>query len=184
MEILKRWGALLLLLLAAPAATPAQPAAPEYDVKAAFLYNFTKFVDWPAGAFPDERSSLRICVLGDNPFGNALQAAVGDEIAGHRLTVVRSESISNPAGCHVLFISRSERERLARILGEVRNAPVLTVADSPGFLEQGGAINFVLDRSKVRFEINREAAERAGLRISSKLLQLATRVLPAPQAGP
>lgn len=182
MAVLSRAFLLAALLTAAP--TLAQRVASEYDVKAAFLYNFTKFVEWPAGAFADEKASLRLCVLGENPFGGSLQTLAEEEVAGHRLTVVRSESLSSPEGCHVLFISRSERERLPRILNDVRNAPVLTVADSPGFLEQGGAINFVLDRSKVRFEINRRAAERSGLKISSKLLQLATRVVPASETGP
>jgi hypothetical protein len=170
--------------LATAGAALAQPAAPEYDVKAAFLYNFTKFVEWPPGAFQDERSSLRFCVLGENSFGAALQTLAGEEVSGHKLTLVRSESISNLGGCHVLFIARSERERIPRILADLGNAPVLTVADTPGFLEQGGTINFILDGSKVRFEINRAAADKAGIKISSKLLQLARRVLPEVKAGP
>jgi hypothetical protein len=178
-------GCLLLFLaalLALPAAAPAQ-TAPEYDVKAAFLFNFTKFVDWPSSAFPDP-NSLKVCVLGDDPFGHSLQAVAGEQVANHKLTVVRTDSISKPGGCQVLFISRSEREHLSQILAAVRDSPVLTVGDTKGFVDQGVIINFTPEGSKVRFEINTESAERAGIKISSKLLQLAKRVVPSPGARP
>lgn len=167
-------------LLAMPAAAGAEVAA-EYDVKAAFLFNFTKFVDWPPSAFADGRSSLKLCVLGEDPFGRSLQEVAGEEVGDRKLTVLRAGHLSDPAGCHVLFVSRSERKRLSEILPAVRNDPVLTVGDADGFLEQGGIINFVLEGSKVRFEINQEAADRAGLKISSKLMRLASRVLPGPR---
>jgi len=186
MPLLRRWPALLLLLaalLALPGGLHAQ--AEEYDVKAAFLYNFAKFVDWPPAAFPEPKGSFRICVLGKDPFGGSLQAAVnGEEIAGHRLTVVRSASLAKPAGCQILFVSRSERDQTSEILSAVKDSPVLTVGDAPGFLEQGGIINFLLEGNKVRFEINNEAAGKAGLSISSKLLQLARRVVPSPGVRP
>jgi len=189
MAILKRGPllALLAVLLAFSGAggARAETSAGEYDVKAAFLYNFAKFVDWPQAAFPDPNGSFKICVLGKDPFGGSLQAAVGgEEIAGHKLIVVRTESLSKPAGCQILFISRSEREQTAQVLAAVRDAPVLTVGDAPGFLEQGGIINFLLEGTKVRFEINNEAAGRARITISSKLLQLARRVVPNPGARP
>jgi hypothetical protein len=186
MALLRRWPALVLLLavLLAPGRVHAQPAG-EYDVKAAFLYNFAKFVDWPSAAFPEPNSSFRICVLGKDPFGGSLQAAVGgEEIAGHKLTVVRTDSLSRPAGCQILFISRSERDQTSQVLTAVRDSPVLTVGDAPGFLEQGGMINFLLEGGKVRFEINNEAAGRANIRISSKLLQLARRVVSNPGVRP
>jgi hypothetical protein len=175
---------LLAILLAAPGRLHAQPAG-EYDLKAAFLYNFAKFVDWPPAAFPEPNGSFRICVLGKDPFGGSLQAAVnGEEIAGHKLTVVRTDSLAKPSGCQILFLSRSERDQTSQILSAVKDAPVLTVGDAPGFLEQGGIINFLLEGNKVRFEINNEAAGRAGLSISSKLLQLARRVVTNPGARP
>jgi hypothetical protein len=187
MALLRRRPAFVLLLaalLAIPAGVRAQ-AAGEYDLKAAFLYNFAKFVDWPPSAFPEPNASFRICVLGRDPFGGSLQAAVGgEEIAGHKLTVVRTDSLSKPTGCQILFISRSERDHAAQVLAAVRESPVLTVADTPGFLEQGGIINFLLEGGKVRFEINKEAADKAGLTISSKLLQLARRVVTSPGARP
>ncbi|HEY9421241.1 MAG TPA: YfiR family protein [Thermoanaerobaculia bacterium] len=164
-------------LLAAPAVLPAQTAG-EYDVKAAFLYNFTKFVEWPDGAFPD--GSFRICVLGDDPFGRSLMGLTSQEVAGRKLTVVRARDMEKLEGCHVLFISRSERGRLPEILSEVRDSPVLTVADTRGFLDDGGVINFTLEGSKVRFEISQEAADRARLKISSKLMRLATHVKGGP----
>jgi hypothetical protein len=172
----------LAAVLAAPGVAGAQAAATEYAVKAAFLYNFTKFVEWPDSAFPD--GTLRLCVLGENPFGKTLQTVAGEEVAGHKLTVLSTEKLSDPAGCQVLFISQSERERMPRILADLRDLPVLTVSDTGGFIDHGGIINFTLERGKVRFEINQEAAERAGIKISSKLLRLATRVTPGTKPGP
>lgn len=164
----------LAVLFTAPAALRAQTAG-EYDVKAAFLYNFTKFVEWPSDAFADD--SFRICVLGEDPFGKSLKDLTGQEAAGRKLQVlVFKEDIARPEDCHVLFVSRSERGRLPSILAAVRSSPVLTVSDTSGFLDNGGIINFILEGSKVRFEINQEAADRAKIKISSKLMQLAKRV--------
>jgi hypothetical protein len=150
--------------------------ASESDVKAAFLYNFTKFVEWPSAAFADARSPLKICVLGEDPFGKTLRALMDEEVGGRPLSLLRLDNLSNPAACHVLFISRSEKKRLPQILAALGETPVLTVGDTPEFLEQGGIINFILEGSKVRFEINQEAAERVGIKISSKLLALARNV--------
>jgi hypothetical protein len=173
---------LAALLLAVPGAAPAQTAE-EYAVKAAFLYNFAKFVDWPPAAFPDP-SNLKICVLGDDPFGGSLETVAGEQVAGRKLNVVRTDSTSKLAGCQILFISRSERERIPQILAAVKGSPVLTVGDTQKFADDGVIINFILEGSKVRFEINTDSAERARLRISSKLLQLARRIVAAPGARP
>lgn len=155
----------------------AQAVAPEYDVKAAFLFNFTKFVEWPQAAFADEHSPLKLCVLGENPFGKALlKGLTEEEVGGRKLIFLRLESTNNLETCHVLYVSRSERERLPQILASLHNAPVLTVGDTPAFLDQGGMINFILEGSKVRFDVNLEAAEPAGLKISSRLLALAKHV--------
>lgn len=185
MAVLRRSLAPLLTfaaLLAAPAVLPAQTAG-EYAVKAAFLYNFTKFVEWPPSAFPD--GSFRVCVLGDDPFGKSLKDLTGEEVAGHKLQVLvfREHERVRTEGCNVLFISRSERGRFPEILSAVQGSPVLTVADTRGFLDDGGVINFILEGSKVRFEINQQAAERAGIKISSKLMRLATRVKGGPGSG-
>ena len=146
--------------------------ASEYDVKAAFLYNFTKFVEWPSSALT-ERSDFQLCVLGEDPFGKSLKMVEDEKVAGRRITLLRTPKLAEPEGCHILFISRSERNRIPEILLDLGTAPVLTVSDTSGFLDQGGIINFVLEGSKVRFEINQAAAERAGIKISSKLLRLA-----------
>jgi hypothetical protein len=165
-------AALLLALVPLPAG--AQEAEPEYELKAAFLYNFVKFVDWPPEAFAGERSPLTICVYGKDPFGKSLDGVVQGETLGERsLLVQRPEALDDLRDCQVLFVSRSERQRLAEVLARVEGAPVLTVADTDGFLRAGGIINFVLEENKVRFLINLAAAERSRLRISSKLLRLA-----------
>ncbi len=173
---------LLAVLLALPAAAAAQTAS-EYDIKAAFLYNFTKFVDWPPAAFPDP-GNLKVCVLGQDPFGGSLRTVAGEQVGGRKLTVTAVESVSRAAGCQVLFISRSERERLGQILAGIGDSPVLTVGDTDGYASRGVAINFVLEGSKVRFEVNTDSADRAGIKISSKLLQLAKRIVTSPGARP
>ncbi|MFL6231652.1 MAG: YfiR family protein [Thermoanaerobaculia bacterium] len=184
MALLRRWLALapLAVLLAVPAAAAAPPVS-EYDVKAAFLYNFAKFVEWPPDAFPDT-SSLKICVLDEDPFGKSLQAVTDEQVGEHKLIVTRTESLAKPAGCQILFISRSEKERVRQILSAVKDAPVLTVGDTQGFADDGVIINFVLEGSKVRFEINMKSADQARIKISSKLLQLAKKIVPNPGARP
>ena len=165
--------ALALLLLAAvtvPAVTlRGQEVTLEYQVKAAYLLNFTRFVDWPQGAF-GQGSPFTICVAGRNPFGPALEATLeGETAAGRGLTsrVVRDAA----ADCHTLFVPRGVAA--APYLRSVRAAPVLTVGETEEFLMQGGMIRFVMDNGRIRFEINQDAATRAQLRISSRLLQLA-----------
>jgi len=149
----------------------------EYDVKAAFLMNFTKFVEWPASAFRDEASPLTICVLGDDPFGAALDRAVtGETAGGRRLAVLRIRRSPAPQTCQVLFVSSSEKNP-AEVL-EGLEPGVLTVGDHEGFLKQGGIIAFVLQARHVRFDINRQAAARAALNISSRLLSVARKVQP------
>jgi hypothetical protein len=148
-------------------------ASNEYQVKAAFLYNFAKFVDWPAEAFGGSGSPLVIGVVGDDPFGGALDQAInGKTIGGRPLVVRRLKWGQELRSCHVLFISSSERQRLPQIIQSLRGASVLTVGDMGEFTQQGGIINFILEASKVRFEINSRGAEQARLKISSKLLIL------------
>lgn len=162
----------LLLVLLLPGMAAAQ--APEYALKAAFLFNFVKFVEWPPAAFAGDRAPMTICVYGDDPFGRTLDALVAGERAGERsLQVRRPDSFAGLEGCHVLFVSRSKKDRLEEVLAQVQGEPVLTVGDTDGFLRAGGVINFVLEGSKVRFLIDQAAAERNGLRISSKLMRLA-----------
>lgn len=175
MALLKRAvAALVLVACVAGASAGAQEVEPEYELKAAFLYNFVKFVEWPSEAFAGARSPLTICIYGTDPFGDSLDGVVRGESLGERgLLVQRPESLEELRDCQVLFVSRSERPRMAEVLASVEHAPVLTVGDTDGFLRAGGMINFVLEENKVRFLINQEAAERSHLRISSRLLRLA-----------
>lgn len=158
----------------------AQAGSTEYDVKAAFLFNFTKFVEWPPEAFTDDHSPLKLCVLGENPFGKTLKALMDEEVGGRRLTLAILDKLSSVETCHVLYVSRSERDRVPQILAVVKSSAVLTVGDAPGFTDQGGMINFILEGSKVRFDINQEAAERVGIKISSRLLALAKHITGRP----
>jgi hypothetical protein len=146
----------------------------EYQVKAAFLYNFAKFVEWPELTFKTDKDPMRICVLGQNPFGNALVEGVGGKtILGRPLVVSGISDAGQGADCQILFIGSSERKRLRSIFADVRMTGVLTVGETEGFATQGGIVNFKLEDGRVRLEINIEAAGQAKLRISSKVLNLA-----------
>ena len=168
----------ILLLLAVVFAGHAQAAEDvallEYKVKGAFLYNFAKFVEWPAVAFKTNDSPLIIGALGDTMLPPDLEQAVeGRTVNGRPVVVRRSKRIEDLMDAHVLFISSSEQADYGRIMGMLTGRGVLTVGESSEFLRQGGVINFVLRDNKVRFEIDRTAAEREGLQISSQLLKLA-----------
>jgi hypothetical protein len=154
----------------------------EYEVKAEFLPLFTQFVKWPSESFADTNAPLVIGVLGDDPFGAALDRAVKNQnsTGGRRLVIKRARDVESIATCHLLFVSKSEKDQIDRILAVMaqRGRAVLTVGDVEGFASRGGTINFVLQGKKVRFEINREAAGRRGLIISWELLNLA-QIVPA-----
>lgn len=153
-------------------------AANEYQVKAAFLYNFAKFVEWSPEAFSSGTASLVVGVLGDDPFGNVLDQTIsGKSINGRQFTIKRLKWGQNLRDCQILFISVSERKRLPQILESLKSAGVLTVSELSNFCQQGGMISFILEENKVRFVINTDVAEQARLRISSKLLTLAKAVL-------
>ncbi|MGD0616654.1 MAG: YfiR family protein [Bryobacteraceae bacterium] len=147
----------------------------EYQVKAAFLMNFTKFVDWPPAVFEDEKSPLSVCIFGDDVFGGALDQIVSGEAAhGRRLAVQRLPHGPVPKSCQVLFISGVEKNA-SSILADV-GRDVLTVGEGDHFLHDGGMIAFVIENRRVRFDISQRATGNAGLRISSKLLQVARNV--------
>ncbi len=145
----------------------------EYEVKAAYIYNFAKFVRWPKNALANGNENIRICVLGDDPFGSSLSAIEGKTAADKRIVVRQTMSPQNARGCEIIFISGSEAERVRQIIRTVSGSPVLTVGDTEGFAEQGVIINFYMEKNTVRFEINPKAATRAGLRLSSNLLRIA-----------
>lgn len=157
----------------APAAEPAPSA--EYQIKAVFLFNFAQFVEWPARAFADARAPLVIGILGDDPYGAYLDDLVKGEKIGERPLVVRRyRDLAEVAGCHVLFVSRSESDRFPRILSSLKGQSVLTVSDADTFSREGGMIRFVADNGKIRLGINVEAAKACGLIISSKIIRPAT----------
>ena len=153
----------------------AQVAA-EYPLKAAVLYNLAAFVVWPVGSFANAHDPIAVCVLGQNPFGQALDEAVRGKTAGDRSLVARRVSTAQQARqCHVLFVSSSERNRLTAVIADLEGASVLTVGETDDFIASGGIVSLKLDGERVRMDIDPEAAGRAGLRVSSKLLSLANR---------
>ena len=166
--------AFLALAAALGSARAQAPVADEYPVKAAFLFNFAKFVEWPADAFRGNDDPFAICVMGQNPFGSALEDTVRDKTVANRGFVVRGVSNAQQASkCQIVFVTASERKRFHSLLEELRGHSILTVGEAEDFTANGGVINFKLKDARVRIEIDTGAAERAKLRISSKLLSLA-----------
>lgn len=172
------WGVALRLaivvLTAASVQTNADASvADEYQVKASFLYNFTKFVEWPAGVFESSDSPISICVLGQNLFGHVLHETVrGKTVNGRMLVVSGIPDARSATHCQILFVSSFERMRFGAILGELRTG-ILTVGETGGFIEAGGIVNLKVDDGKIQIQVNINAAEQAGVHISSKLLSLA-----------
>ena len=171
------WSVLAaVLLIASPRSGEGQfVTAREYDVKAGFLYNFATLVDWPEGTFKSESDDLRLEVIGHDFFDGALDRLVaGKTVNRHRVVVGYASRLSDAPPAPMVFISASERDHLPEILRTLHGAPTLTVSDMDRFADQGGMIGLVMDRKSVRFVINRAAANRARMHISSMLLSLAT----------
>jgi YfiR/HmsC-like len=147
----------------------------EYDVKAAFLYNFGKFIEWPTNAFSSTNAPLVIGVYGESPFGRNLADVVrGRRIQGHPV-IARSVSLDDLGDCQILFICQSERNNIKDVLKALDHSAVLTVTENMDLSQSGVIINFIIQDERVRFEIDNTAAEKVGLKISSKLLILATK---------
>ena len=155
----------------------AEKGSSEYELKAAFLYNFAKFVEWPVGAFSDQGAPIVVGVVGDDPFNGSLDSVVGKSANGRQVAIRRLSASQDLRSCHMLFVSSSERKRLGEIVASVDGASVLTVGEMEGFASNGGMITLTMEDNKVRFEINAGMARRARLKISSKLLSLAKRVI-------
>lgn len=173
---LTRIGRYLLaaLLLSVPALAVAdETQISEYRVKSAFLYNFSRFVTWPEASLQD-RTEFSLCIIGTDPFGAQLDKLTGKTVHNHTLVVKRHHSLAVVDDCHLVYIG--EGITPADVLLLAREQPVLTVSDAADFIEQGGIIQFKLVQNKVRFRINMDAANTAGLHISSKLLSLAISV--------
>jgi hypothetical protein len=149
------------------------PEYPEYQVKATYLCHFTRYVDWPSRSFKATNSPMVIGILGQDRFGDDLRTlASGKRVEGHELVVRRVENLEQCRDTQILFISASERKRMPEILEKLKGCPVLTVGETDGFIQAGGIISFRVRNKELLLEINRVAAEKVGLRISSKLLQV------------
>jgi len=176
--------AIATVVLAVPF-TLAQSARPaDYEVKAAYLYNFGRFVEWPARVTAAKTGGFSICVLGEDPFGPALDATLAGETIGNQKVVARR--ISSPresVDCQILFISSSEANRLNKIIDSLDKTAVLTVSDIPQFSQHRGMIQLVSEGSRIRFEVNLSATQRAGLTLSSELLKVATIIRKNPLPG-
>ncbi len=166
--------AALLTVFAADSPAANAPDDLEYKVKAAILYNLAKFVEWPAETRGMSDEPVVFCILGQDPFGaNLDEAMAGKRINGRQVGMRRYRHTEDASGCHVLFVSGSEKRRASEIARQFGATGVLTVSDMPGFADQGGMIGFVIDHGRVRFEVNLEALEKARIRISSQVLNLA-----------
>jgi len=174
----------IFLLLYSRNLSAQQTKASESAVKATYLYNFSRFVQWPADAAPAKGDSFSICVLGEDPFGPVLDTILsGETVSGKTVVAKRVAKPQDALDCRVLYISASEESRLKDVLAGVDKAGVLTVSDIPQFSQRGGMIQFVLIGNKLRFEVNLTNAQAAGLVLSSDLLKVAVAVRKSPQPG-
>ncbi len=189
--MLRRLGILIVALSVslswAPetfAQVPDSSDSSEYLIKAGFIYNFAKFVEWPAAAFAQPDSPIVIGILGTDPFGSLIDRIVENKKIGARGFVVKrlkwGTDLKDLKECKILFVGASEKAHLDDLVQIVKSLPILTVGETPGFAERGGVIRFVLEDNRVRFEINVEAARQADLTISSRLLTLAKIIQQAP----
>ena len=154
-----------------------QPPVAEYHVKAAFLFHFGQLVEWPLDALSDS-NPLFLCTFGEDPFQGELESTVEGKLIGTRALRIRHlKSAQDVQGCHILFVGKGESKDIASLLAAIQNTSVLTVGETDDFLQQGGVIRFCLQDNKVRFEINLEAASRARLKISARLLLLTKSVV-------
>jgi hypothetical protein len=181
---LARIIATLLWLLFAASSALGQAKAGEYQVKAAYLYNFGRFVEWPSKLTTANTGSFTICILGEDPFGPALDTTLaGETIGNQKVAARRISSLQESVDCQILFISSSEAKRLNKIIEVLGNSAVLTVSDIPQFLQRRGMIQLLMEGNRIRFEVNLAATQRAGLTLSSELLKVATAVRKNPQLG-
>jgi hypothetical protein len=154
----------------------------EYQVKAAFLFHFSQFVDWPPEAFQGAGSPLTYCTVGGDPFRGALDSSLsGKTIEGRTVRVMHFKEATEARGCQILFLGAADRSFVSGTLTSLNRSPVLTVGESAQFAQEGGMIGFLLEDNKVRFDINLEAAEDAKLKISARLLALARTVIGGPK---
>lgn len=164
---------MIVLCLVSAVCAQSQARPSEYQVKAAYLYNFGKFVNWPDSG----QTEFHLCVLGDDPFGDNLDSTITNAtINGKKVAARRLSSVQDAEGCEIAFIAASESARLERDLAALKKLHVLTVSDMPDFLRRGGIIQFVEEDRKVRFQVNLKAAQESGFTLSSELLKVAAKV--------
>ncbi len=169
----KSCAALFLILTAWLSKASAQSAS-EYQVKAVFIYNFTRFIDWPAETFKSPDEPFIIGIIGEDPFGSYLDETVaGEKIGTHPIQVQRFVDVKQLVKCHILYISSYEPEEAEKILSVVSDKSILTVSDATAFNKWGGMIRLFTDNNKIRLQVNVEASKKSGLTISSKLLGVA-----------
>jgi hypothetical protein len=166
---------LLLLLAQAARSFAADPQTlTEYQIKAGFFFNFTRFVDWPESAFVTASSPILICVLGETPLTDLVtDVALGKVVNGRAVSIRRVKASDDLRQCNLLFISAEEERHTAEILASVKKTNTLTVGETPGFAQAGGMINFSIQENRVKLELNLEATTRAGLKVNSKLIAVA-----------
>lgn len=170
-------AAFICIVLIPGAIATARAQVQEYALKAAFLYKFGLYVEWPSSAFSSSIGPFNLCVAGQDPFGESLDKAVaGERINGRNVVIRRLKTVGQNSGCHILYIGDSDAQRVAQIVAAVSGGSVLTISDTRGHGSSTGIIDFVIKDNRVRLEIDDEAAAQNGLVISSKLLSLALSV--------
>ena len=169
--------AFLVLVPPGGGALAADKVAQEYAVKAALVYNFARFTEWPADAFNDADEPLRIVVYGHKDLASTFASIDGKLAAGRRIEVVFANRVGDVAGCHMLFLAKDKGDMWPQVLKVLTFDPVLTIGEMNGFLESGGTMNLHLDHSKIRFEVNLTEAKKRGIHISSRILKLASLVI-------
>jgi YfiR/HmsC-like len=148
----------------------------EYDnqVKVTFIYNFSRFIEWPDGTFVDSKNSLTVCALGNNPFGGALESIRGKNVEGRKIEIKHLANSSKMDACQILFISSSERGHLREILESAKRSRILTIGEMSQFTQDGGIVALAMRNDRIHFSVNLDAADETGVKISSRVLKLAT----------
>ena len=165
-----------LCLIGSSGVLRAQDVDQEFQLKAAFLVNFSRFITWPEQSFSPEQQAINLCVSGKNPFGTTLNAIENKTINGHNVRVFYSESLQKLPQCHLLYVSTSEKNELTPLLSHLDHHPVVTVSDIPGFVNVGGSIEFVIKEDRLSFIINNSDLKQRGIQASASMLDLAASV--------
>ena len=180
--LMRRLLFLVILMLVVGLAPPGQAAeqSEEYQLKAAYLYNFAKFTHWPDCAFGDANAPFVIGVIGKNDFGHALEPLIGRKIHNRIIEIKYFNSKQKVEDCQLLYVGNSETKRIAKIVKKIAHLPILTVSETSKFVESGGTIQLITKRDRLRFSINLIAVKKHGIRIEAQLLSLAAKVIKEP----